>query len=124
MTLKEKISKDVFDRFGINVSRREFDDILYKYRVGTPLGERAGYASCHYDDFREFVFSMVTPFGCAGKNRYPDRKTAKQWLKRINREKGVKLDGVYECEHCQGWHLTSKLVETESQYFINIKKGA
>lgn len=45
--------------------------------------------------------------GCSGKVGYGSRKAAKQKLKKRERIEG---DGVYECSHCERWHITSKLL--------------
>lgn len=48
--------------------------------------------------------------GCSGKVGYDSRKAAKQKLKKRER---IESDGVYQCPHCERWHITSKLLEPQ-----------
>ena len=66
-------------------------------------------SDCDLSDVADWTKSGLskTRVGCTGKNRYASRKEAKQKLKSFHsRHDG---DGIYECAHCQGWHITSRL---------------
>lgn len=45
---------------------------------------------------------------CIAKKKYPDERQAKSWVKLVWK-KYRKRVRYYECEHCDGFHLTSKL---------------
>lgn len=47
--------------------------------------------------------------GCHHKVRFPDRHRAKMAVRTIrnNKSKPTRMR-AYECEYCNGWHLTSK----------------
>lgn len=70
----------------------------------------------NYSDFVEWAKEGLTKLraGCSGKKRYVSRKEAKQKLKTHIR---FPNDGVYECSHCQGWHVTSNLTEPQGEVF-------
>ena len=55
-----------------------------------------------------FQFSAQGQLQCTatGKNAYDTRHAAMDAAKHINSERGITL-GVYCCEHCNKWHLTS-----------------
>lgn len=88
-------------------------------RIGTDYCDKhnADISTCNLSDVADWAKSGLTKtrVGCTGKNRYASRKEAKQKLKSFrDRQDG---DGVYECAHCQGWHVTSKLRDDSTGVF-------
>lgn len=66
-------------------------------------------SDCNLQEVADWARSGLTRtrVGCSGKNRYASRKEAKQKLKSFRDRRDS--DGIYECAHCHGWHITSKL---------------
>lgn len=122
--LKERVSNDTAERFGVAVTAKQFRKLIVIYPAtrNIPLRYRKTAIQEQYDDFKDFVFSLFKMSGCFGKKRYPDRKTAKQFLKKINKEKsGVNLASVYLCKHCHGYHLSSSLYAKPQSYYLDLE---
>lgn len=50
--------------------------------------------------------------GCHSKTRYHDREQAKRARAHCERQRPGKPLRIYECHHCNGFHLTSSHVQS------------
>lgn len=51
---------------------------------------------------------MINQFDC-GKRGFESRHAADLEVSRLNRHKnGPRMKGVYKCEQCQMWHMTTR----------------
>ena len=109
MSIHKIISDLLREPFTRSQTRRLMAE--YSDRHNVPI------SNCNLQDVADWARSGLskTRVGCTGKNRYTSRKEAKQKLKSFRgRQDG---DGVYECAHCQGWHVTSKLRDDSTGIF-------
>ncbi|HPF30382.1 MAG TPA: hypothetical protein PLZ77_09820 [Lachnospiraceae bacterium] len=53
---------------------------------------------------------------CKRKKRYRDEHMANHYRKMFERERGKKLD-YYWCSNCNGYHLTSVIVNDNDYFF-------